>query len=158
MSDRIAPPMEWRVHRFDELDAATLYALLAARVDVFVVEQSCPYPELDGRDADALHLSAWQDGRLAGYARLVPPGGRFAEPSIGRVLTTAAFRGVGFGRPLMQRAIEAVESTWPGQPIRLSAQAHLQGYYASLGFAADSAIYDEDGIPHVDMLRPLPQA
>ncbi|NKI34923.1 GNAT family N-acetyltransferase [Wenzhouxiangella sp. XN79A] len=149
----IAPALEWRVQRFDEFDPATLYALLAARVDVFVVEQACPYPELDGRDADALHVSAWQGDVPAGYARLVPPGGRFVEPSIGRVLTTAAFRGTGLGRVLMQRAIETVEAEWPGRAIRVSAQQHLERFYASLGFVADSAVYDEDGIPHVDMLR-----
>lgn len=149
----IAPDLEWRVQRFEALDAATLYALLAARVDVFVVEQDCPYPELDGRDAEALHLSAWHDAALAAYARLLPPGGRFAEPSIGRVLTTAAFRGRGLGRVLMLRAIEIVERHWPGCPIRVSAQHHLEAFYASLGFVSDSAVYDEDGIPHVDMLR-----
>ena len=153
--EMIAPALEWRVQCFDELDPATLYALLAARVDVFVVEQDCPYPELDGRDADALHLSAWQDGALAAYARLVPPGGRFVEPSIGRVLTTAGFRGTGLGRVLMQRAIDAVDAKWPGHAIRVSAQQHLERFYGSLGFVADSAVYDEDGIPHVDMLRAM---
>ncbi len=153
MNEMIAPALEWRVQRFDELDPAVLYALLAARVDVFVVEQDCPYPELDGRDADALHLSAWANDGLAGYARLVPPGGRFADPSIGRVLTTPAFRGTGLGRALMKQAIEAVEAEWPGRPIRVSAQDHLRAFYASLGFEADSEVYDEDGIPHVDMLR-----
>lgn len=152
-NEMIAPALEWRVQRFEELDAATLYALLAARVDVFVVEQTCPYPELDGRDSDALHLSGWQDGDVVGYARLVPPGGRFSEPSIGRVLTTSASRGTGLGRGLMRRAIEAVESEWPGRNIRLSAQQHLEAFYGSLGFVADSDVYDEDGIPHVDMLR-----
>jgi ElaA protein len=154
MSEMIAPELEWHVQRFDELDPAMLYRLLAARVDVFVVEQDCPYPELDGRDADALHLSAWAGDQLAGYARLVPPGGRFDEPSIGRVLTTAGFRGTGLGRTLMQRAIEAVETEWPGRAVRVSAQDHLRAFYGSLGFVPDSEVYDEDGIPHVDMLRP----
>ncbi len=149
----IAPGLEWRVQDFEALDAATLYALLAARVAVFVVEQACAYQELDGRDADALHLSAWRGGEPVAYARLVPPGGRFTEPSIGRVLTCRTMRGTGLGRELMRRAILAVEERWPGRAIRLSAQEHLQAFYRSLGFEADSAIYDEDGIPHVDMVR-----
>lgn len=149
----IAPGLEWRVQEFEALDAAALYALLAARVAVFVVEQDCPYQELDGRDADAVHLSAWRGDELVGYARLVPPGGRFSEPSIGRVLTCGAVRGTGLGRAVMQRSIRAVESRWPGRSIRLSAQAHLEAFYTSFGFVADSAIYDEDGIPHVDMVR-----
>ncbi|MBY6204912.1 GNAT family N-acetyltransferase [Halomonas denitrificans] len=151
--ERIAPDLEWRVQDFAELDAATLYALLRARVAVFVVEQACPYQELDGRDAGSLHVSAWRDGEPAAYARLVPPGGRFAEPSIGRVLTCGRLRGAGLGRELMRRAILAVEDRWPGCAIRLSAQEHLQAFYASLGFSTDSAVYDEDGIPHVDMVR-----
>lgn len=153
----IAPAPEWRVQRFDELDSSALYALLAARVEVFVVEQTCPYQELDGRDAGALHLSGWDGERLLAYARLVPPGDRFRTPSIGRVLTTAAVRRRGLGRPLMVRAIEEVQRRWPDTAIRVSAQQHLQAFYGSLGFEAESGVYDEDGIPHIDMVLPAPE-
>ena len=149
----IAPAPEWRVQRFEDMDTTALYILLAARVEVFVVEQTCPYQELDGRDADALHLSAWDGDRLLAYARLVPPGGRFRTPSIGRVLTTASVRGRGLGRTLMLKAIEEVERRWPNKAIRVSAQEHLQAFYGSLGFEPESAVYDEDGIPHLDMVR-----
>lgn len=152
----IASKLEWRVQRFEEFKPIDLYALLAARVAVFVVEQTCPYQELDDRDADALHLSGWKHGTLLAYARLVPPGGRFETPSVGRVLTTATARGRGIGSDLMRRAIDECERLWPDTAIRVSAQQHLQAWYESLGFVPESEIYDEDGIPHIDMLRPFP--
>lgn len=144
--------LTWELVRFDELDASTLYALLAARVAVFVVEQRCAYQELDGRDPTALHLFAVDpQRRIAACARILPPGIRFAEPSIGRVLTNEAYRGRGLGRELMERAICACRARWPQTPIRISAQHQLEGFYRSLGFTTISDVYDEDGIPHIDM-------
>jgi len=146
--------LHWSLERFEALTNDALYALLEARVAVFVVEQNCPYQELDGLDREALHLAAWQDDRLAACARILPPGVRFDQPSIGRVLTVGEWRGIGLGRVLMQRALAICESSWPGLPVRVSAQQHLEAFYASLGFAACSPPYDEDGIRHIDMLRP----
>jgi len=147
----------WRLHAFAEFDAATLYRVLSARMAVFVVEQACPYQDIDGLDAEALHLSGWSaDGELAAYARLLPPGTRFGPPSIGRVLTTTGHRRRGLGRELMRRAIATAHDRWPGMDIRISAQCYLEPFYADLGFRVETEPYDEDGIPHIDMRLPPP--
>lgn len=147
-------PFDWHEARFNVLTVEHLYAILAARVDVFVVEQDCPYPELDGLDHAALHLWATDEtGRIAAYARITAPGSRFAEPSIGRVLTTLDYRGTGLGRELMERAIGLGQARYPGADLRISAQQHLERFYAGLGFAFVHGPYPEDGIPHIEMLR-----
>ena len=141
--------MRWRDHAFDELTVAELYAIVALRERVFVVEQACAYLDADGLDPVSRHL--WlEDGGIRCYARIVPAGAKFSAVSIGRVIVAAEARGTGLGRELMQRAI----ATCGGVAIELGAQAHLEAFYASLGFARTSEVYDEDGIPHVDMLRP----
>lgn len=147
-------PVTWRVERFDELSLDRLYAILAARVAVFVVEQDCPYQDLDGLDDCGLHVSAWSGDAVLAYARVLPPGKRFAEPSIGRVLTTRPARRTGLGRELMRRSIETVERSYPGRSLRISAQQYLERFYTGLGFETVSEPYPEDGIPHVEMLRP----
>ncbi|MGB0513438.1 MAG: GNAT family N-acetyltransferase [Wenzhouxiangellaceae bacterium] len=144
--------IDWRLARYDDLTRDELYAALRARVDVFVVEQQCPYEELDGQDERALHLFGHApEGTLLAYARILPPGIRFGEPSIGRVLTTRAGRGQRLGRPLMRRAIEVCRKHWPERPIRISAQVQLAGFYGSLGFEVKSEPYDDAGIMHLDM-------
>ncbi|MFP4207028.1 MAG: GNAT family N-acetyltransferase [Wenzhouxiangella sp.] len=148
------PAFEWRESGFADLSGDDLYAILAARVAVFVVEQDCPYPELDGLDQSAHHLWAVDAaGQVAAYARITAPETRFADPSIGRVLTVQAHRGTGLGRTLMRRAIELTEHLYPGMHIRISAQQHLDRFYASLGFRFVRGPYPEDGIPHIEMLR-----
>ncbi len=139
------------VRRLDAFSTTELYALLRLRVDVFVVEQACAYPELDGKDEAALHLRLLIDGETAGYARLLRP--ESAPPRIGRVLVSPAHRGKRLGEAVMREALGACELHFPGQPIALSAQSHLERFYRSLGFAPTSAEYVEDGIPHIDMLR-----
>ncbi|WP_376697067.1 GNAT family N-acetyltransferase [Wenzhouxiangella sp. EGI_FJ10305] len=146
--------LSWRVERFDELSLDRLYAILAARVAVFVVEQDCPYQDLDGLDGCGLHIGAWSGETVLAYARLLPPGKRFAEPSIGRVLTTQAARGTGLGRELMRRSIEAAGQCFPDKPLRISAQQYLERFYGELGFETVSEPYPEDGIAHVEMFRP----
>jgi ElaA protein len=138
-----------RVARFADLDAATLYALLRLRVDVFVVEQRCPYPELDGRDTepDTRHVWIEGDGRPIAYLRmLADPGGAVR---IGRVVVAAPARGAGLATALMAAALELADT----RPCVLDAQAHLAGYYAGLGFTAIGPEYVEDGIPHLPMHR-----
>jgi len=138
--------LSWRCARLDELDARTLYAVLRLRSEVFVVEQACVYLDPDGQDLQAWHLLGLaEDGRLLAYARLLD------GPKIGRVLTAPQARGQGQGRALMLEALAECARRWPGQAVSLQAQAYLQGFYASLGFAPVSAVYDEDGIPHIDM-------
>lgn len=150
----IAQPLHFDAARLTELSPMQLLDIVQARIAVFVVEQNCPYQEVDDYDARALHLQGRCNGELAAYARVIGPGEKFAEPSIGRVIVVQRFRAFQYGRALMQAAIALTERSYPGLPIRLSAQSHLQGFYGSLGFVADSAEYMEDGIPHVDMLRP----
>lgn len=147
--------VDWTVESFDEVSLRRFYAILAARVAVFVVEQDCPYQDIDGLDEQAVHVTAWSPERsVLAYARILPPGMRFAEPSIGRVLTTESVRGQGLGHELMVRSL-AVSAQWfPGQPVRISAQQYLERFYHTLGFETVSEPYPEDGIPHLEMFRP----
>ena len=145
--------MRWLWKNWAALSKEELYALLALRQEVFVVEQDCPYLDADGQDQESHHLLGFQDQELVAYARAFPPGVVYSEAAIGRVITAPSIRGTGMGRPLMQEAIRWVEKEWGAVPIKLSAQAHLEGYYGSLGFAICGAGYDEDGIPHVPMRR-----
>jgi ElaA protein len=140
------------VRRLDEFSAADLYEMLKLRVDVFVVEQHCPYPELDGNDKDCLHLRLLQDRDLLACARLWRPTPEH-HPRIGRVAVSPNHRGKRLGDALMREAIAEVEKMYPGEPIEISAQSHLQKFYGSLGFEVISEEYLEDDIPHVDMLR-----
>ena len=139
----------WLLRTFDELTAAQLYAIVQLRERVFVVEQRCTYLDADGLDREAKHLWAERGGEIVAYLRILPAGVKYAEVAIGRVVTAHGARGGGLGRELVRRGIEAC-----GQgPIRISAQAHLEDWYANLGFQRASEIYDEDGIAHIDMLR-----
>lgn len=134
---------------FDELDGARLYQLLKLRTDIFVVEQNCPYPELDNRDQEALHGLAYDGERLIGCLRILPrkPSGAVA---IGRVAVQTDYRSNGVARRLLNEAIAHIQ----GQDealIDLQAQAHLKQFYSSFGFKEISDVYLEDGIPHLDM-------
>ncbi len=144
----------WRLARFDELSGRDVHDILQARAAVFVVEQACVFQDVDGADPAGWHLFARRGGEIAAYCRLVPAGVKFAEPSIGRVVTTPAVRGTGLGRSLMVEALRSAFGLWPGAPIRIGAQQRLEAFYASLGFVTDSDPYLEDGIPHVEMLHP----
>jgi ElaA protein len=153
----LTPRIVWQWKRFAELEPAELYALLAARAAVFVVEQGCAFQDADGLDAFAWHLLGWagqdHERTLAAYLRLIDPGRKYAEPSIGRVLTTAGFRRIGLGREAMREGLARTALLHPGRAIRIGAQQRLERFYVELGFRTVSAPYDEDGIPHVEMLR-----
>ena len=146
----------WRWCRFDELDVFELDAIYRARQQVFALEQQCAYLDADGFDAHSFHLAAWSQDRTVplAYARVVRPGHKYAEPSIGRVITTGAARGIGLGRELVRRAIAHCEQVFPGQGIRISAQTRLERFYTEAGFEPVGPPYLEDGIPHTEMLRP----
>ncbi|WP_374619602.1 GNAT family N-acetyltransferase [Pandoraea sp.] len=151
--------MEWMCKSFDALGSTLLYRILAARNAVFVVEQQCPYQDIDGRDPHSLHLvahasDATDPPRIAAYLRLLPPGLAYEEASIGRVLTASSHRGTGLGRELLARAIAIADVHWPGAALRIGAQAHLEAFYGAFGFVKASEPYDEDGILHIEMLRP----
>ena len=148
----------WQWTHFDDLSPARLYAMLALRQEVFVLEQACLYPDLDGLDLHAHHLLGWQpctDGQpvLAATLRCLAPGAKYTEMSLGRIVTSPATRGTGLGRELVAQGIALAERLHPGHAIRIGAQAHLEHFYASFGFRTVSAPYDEDGILHIDMLR-----
>jgi ElaA protein len=148
-------PLAWHCLHHTELDTATLYELLALRTQVFVVEQRCPYLETDGQDllGDTCHLLVRQGDALVGYLRLLDPQRMGGEVVIGRVVIAEAARGSGLGHRLMERALVECHQRWPGMPVYLSAQAHLQGYYGRYGFQAVTEVYLEDDIPHIGMRR-----
>ncbi len=153
-----AAAMRWQWSRLEELAAVELYAVLAARQQVFTVEQHCAFQDADGYDLAAWHLLGWladtKPPMLAAYLRALDPGSKYAEPSIGRVLTVPPLRRRGLGRVLMEEGIARSTRTWPGKPIRIAAQQRLEAFYASLGFRTVTDPYLEDGIAHVDMVRP----
>ena len=148
--------LRWHGCRFDALSLAELEHIYMARQQVFGLEQNCLYQDIDGFDEASFHLAAWSPLHKMplAYARLVDPGLKYTEPSIGRVLTTDAARGTGLGRELVRRAIAHCGEAFPGHAIRISAQTRLERLYAEFGFAAVGAPYIEDGIPHTEMLRP----
>ncbi|PPK88329.1 ElaA protein [Neolewinella xylanilytica] len=145
--------LDWKAYRFDELDVHLLYAILALRQEVFVVEQTCWYLDADGKDQPAIHVVGSLDGKVVAYTRVLRKGVSYdAYASIGRVVTAPSVRGHGVGRPLMRQSIAELYARYGRQPIKISAQAHLQPFYGSLGFVGTGNIYDEDGIPHRAML------
>lgn len=144
----------WRWARFEALGVDDLYDALQLRCRVFVLEQG-PYLDPDGLDRAAWHLLGRddEDGALIAYLRLVDPGRRFDEPSIGRVVTAPEVRGGGAGRALMAEGLAGAARWWPGHGNRISAQQHLERFYEGFGYRRVGAPYDEDGIPHLQMLR-----
>lgn len=160
------PEIRWQWTRFDDLEPRHLYALLRARGEVFIIEQRCAFLDTDGVDLHAWHLLGWAAPArtanhaheavdvLAAYLRLIEPGRVFDEPSIGRVLTVEPFRRVGLGRPLMKEGLRKATALYPGNAVRIGAQIRLERFYQSLGFHTVSEMYIEDGIEHVQMLRP----
>lgn len=146
--------LRWLWLRYDELTRDQLYQILGLRERVFIVEQHCVYPDIDGRDARAHHLLGLDGaGAIVAYLRLVAPGHRYVEPSIGRVVTDPTVRRHGFGHALMKEAIRRAGEVYPGMPIRMSAQRHLEQFYAAHGFVPVGNPYDEDGIEHREMVR-----
>ena len=152
--------MHWQWCRFADLGVDGLYDALQLRCRVFVLEQG-PYLDPDGLDRMSWHLLGRDAaGTLVSYLRLVDPGAKYAEPSIGRVITSPETRGGGSGRALMAKGVAGADRLWPGQANRISAQAHLERFYGGFGYARVAPDHIEDGIPHVLMLRsasPVPQ-
>jgi ElaA protein len=145
--------LAWTWRRFEDLGVDGVYDMLALRAKVFVLEQG-PYLDPDGADRQAWHLLGRDaGGELLAYLRVLDPGVKFDEVSIGRVVVDASLRGRSVGRTLMREALAHCAGHWPGQPVRISAQAHLQRFYSRHGFEIASEEYLEDGIPHVQMRR-----
>ncbi|ART51673.1 GNAT family N-acetyltransferase [Acidovorax carolinensis] len=146
------PALRWTWARFDDLGVHALHDTLALRCKVFILEQG-PYQDPDGADKQSWHLLGYDEaGALQASLRVVDPGVNYPEPSIGRVVTASESRGGGVGRALMEQGLARCHQVWPGRAVRISAQAHLQRFYGSLGFVAVSAVYLEDDIPHIEML------
>jgi ElaA protein len=152
-----APTIAWQCAAFADLSPADLYAAMELRQRVFVVEQSCAYLDADGSDQQAQHLLGWveQDRkrRLIAYARLFPPRVKYAEASIGRVVTHPDVRGAGAGQALMKESIRCIGELGWGSEIRIGAQMYLERFYEGFGFKRVTEPYTEDNIWHVDMRR-----
>lgn len=150
------PKIKWEVNQFQEFFVDKLFEVLKLRVDVFVVEQQCAYPELDDYDRhpEARHLSGRnEDGQLIAYARLLPPGLRYSEVNLGRFVVKADFRGQGIGPQLVKKSLQEISRYWSGVSIKISAQDYLQKFYEQYGFVRVSEVFLEDGIPHVEMVK-----
>jgi ElaA protein len=144
----------WQFLGFDELTTSQLYRILQLRSEVFVVEQACLFQDMDDLDSAALHLLGFNQGALMAYARCFAPGDKYVESSIGRVITRADNRNTGLGHVLMRCAMANMQQRWGAQPIRISAQARLQNFYRQHGFVSTGLPYIEDGIDHIEMVRP----
>lgn len=146
--------LRWEFKTFDALTAAEVYALLKLRSEVFVVEQNCVFLDMDDKDQMCHHLLGYKGNLLAAYTRIVPMGVSYPDyPSIGRVITSPQARGEGLGKILMEESIQRLFSLYGHVPIKIGAQLYLKKFYESLGFVQCGDVYDEDGIPHLPMLR-----
>ncbi len=143
----------WQLKHFNQLTTTELYTLLQLRSEVFVVEQTCPYLDPDGKDLYCHHLMGYVGNDLAVYSRLVPAGVSYAEVSIGRVISSPKYRGQQLGKQLMEKSVEAISELYGSAPIRIGAQAYLKQFYEGFGFVDLNQPYLEDGIPHIIMLR-----
>ena len=145
--------LRWTWKRFEALSLDELYDALALRCRVFILEQG-PYQDPDGLDQVSWHLLGYDEtGVLQAYLRVVDPGTKFSEPSMGRVITSPEVRGTGAGRLLVAEGVRRIDEAWPGQANRISAQAHLADFYGGFGYVVQGESYLEDGIPHVEMVR-----
>jgi ElaA protein len=140
---------------FKDLTTEELYNIIKLRIEVFCVEQNCPYQDADGKDFDSWHLMVLDaNNTLIAYSRLLPKGISYPEyASIGRVVTAKSMRLTGTGKLLMQASIDHCKQLFGNTPIKISAQAYLRKFYTSLGFIATGEEYIEDHIPHIGMIR-----
>ncbi|ADU29054.1 GNAT family N-acetyltransferase [Evansella cellulosilytica] len=144
--------MGWTIKSFHELTSEQLYKIIKERINVFVVEQDCPYPELDDKDFVAYHLFNEEDGEIIAYARIFSSGLYYDEASFGRVIVKETFRKRGMGRELLKRAISFIHDELKENDIKIQAQDYLRDFYASFQFKSITDVYLEDNIPHVDMI------
>ncbi len=142
----------WSVKNFESLSKMELHDLLRLRVDIFIVEQDCPYPEIDGKDPECYHvLGKNKSGSIVAVARIAPAGLIYEETSIGRVVTKKALRGSGIGSELMKQSMKFCKEKLEAATIKIAAQKYLEDFYTNLGFKTISDVYLWDGIEHVDM-------
>lgn len=148
--------MHWQTLSFGELDTHSLYALLRLRQQVFVVEQACAYLDIDNLDQAARHMLCRREGELVAYLRCLAPGLVYPQSALGRIVVSPSMRGRNLGMELVRRGIDYNQLHWPEQDILISAQAHLQEFYAASGFVAEGEEYLEDDIPHRRMRYTTP--
>ncbi len=145
--------IEWVCKYFNALTPDELYAIMKLRNEVFVIEQNCIFQDADDKDQKCFHLMGWVKNNLAAYCRLVPAGVSHESVSIGRIVTSPAFRKRGAGKALLNAAIKQGSLLFGEQTIKIGAQLYLKNFYESFGFKQISDTYDEDGIPHIEMVR-----
>ena len=150
---RAPSTIEWTFLHFNELTATQWYEISAARETVFIVEQKCAFLDADGADIACWHLVGKVGSKIAAYCRIVPPGLKYTEPSIGRVITTLPYRTGGYGKALLTEALRHCDAMFEGLPNKIGAQMYLEKFYASFGYVTTSEPYDEDGILHLEMVR-----
>ena len=143
----------WYHKHFKDLTTKELYQILQLRNEVFIVEQNCPFQDLDDKDFKCFHLIGFDTDsqKVMAYTRIVPAGVSYTEASIGRVVTSSRARGEGIGKVLMEKSIQLLEELYGGVSIRIGAQYYLKKFYESFGFQAFGEIYLEDGIEHILM-------
>jgi ElaA protein len=146
--------IKWILKKFDELSPHELYAILQLRNEVFVVEQDCVFQDADNKDQASYHFMGWDHDELVAYTRIVPPGIVYSQASIGRVVTSPAARGGGLGKKLMEQSLIQVNKLFGMIPVKIGAQVYLRKFYAEFGFQPASAVYLEDGIEHIEMIKP----
>lgn len=152
--------IHWQDLHHAKLSTQELYAILQLRCAVFVVEQQCPYQDVDGDDlvGENRHILGWHNDELVAYARILKSDDDLEPVVIGRVIVSEALRGAKLGQQLMTQTLASCAQHWPYKALYLGAQAHLQPFYARFGFMPVTDIYDEDGIPHIGMAREAHQA
>ncbi|RRD40952.1 GNAT family N-acetyltransferase [Leptotrichia sp. OH3620_COT-345] len=141
--------MNWICKQFNELTSNELFLIFKERVTVFVVEQNCPYQEIDDNDLIATHIYKINDGKIVAYCRIIPMKDGI---HLGRVLVRESSRKSGIGRELVSEALKIIKKKWGNKPVYAQAQAYLEKFYSSFGFKAVSDVYLEDNIPHLDMI------
>ena len=147
--------INWSFKKFDNLTPRELYLALQLRNEVFVVQQNCVFQDADNKDQASHHLMGWDEEVLVAYSRIIPLGIAYDSfPSIGRVVTSPRMRGTGIGKILMERSIEELQKLFGKTSIKLGAQLYLKKFYESFDFLQSSDVYMEDGIPHIEMIRP----
>lgn len=144
--------MSFKLKKFEQLTNTELYNILKERTEVFVVEQNCPYPEVDGKDLQSYHLYKEENGEIIAYLRILPPGVSYEELSIGRVLVKKEYRGQKVAQQMMEQALRFIQNDLNETTVKIQAQEYLRNFYASFGFEAISETYLEDNISHIDML------
>jgi len=145
--------MQYIIKKYEILTNTELYKILQLRQEIFIIEQACIYPDIDGLDENAHHLMALDEGNLIGSLRILEKGVTFEDASIGRVVVSASSRGKGVAKEMMLQAIDFIQNKWKETRIKISAQTYAIPFYQGVGFEVASGEYLEDGIPHVDMVR-----